>query len=192
MSIHGLESGNRLALGVPVGRRTNPSPGEPVSFTPRFVGFSGRSLLAVLAFLASTSSLQAQRGLGSGVAQIALIARVAPAAAFHGVSPTRGTVHAVGVKEARVTVRLSANTGYRLVVLGTGTEPNRPLARVWVRGADGRFQRLSPGSSVTVARGAHTAGEWDREVSYRIEAPASADPGQTLPVRYEIRIDPTI
>lgn len=63
------------------------------------------------------------------------------------------------VRETSVAVRLSANTGYQLIVRGTGS----PTSRVWVRATNGEFQELTAGSSVTVARDAHNAGRWERE-----------------------------
>jgi hypothetical protein len=69
--------------------------------------------------------------------------------------------------------------------------PRTPVAasHIWVRGVNGEFQELTAGSSVTVARGMHGAGEWDREVQYRIE---SAGDLNSLPVRYEIALNPQL
>jgi hypothetical protein len=86
-------------------------------------------------------------------------------------------------------VRMSANTGYQLVARGTGAASSR----IWVRAASGEFQELTAGSSVTVARDTHCAGQWEREVRYRIEGSDSNDDGSlALPVRYEIAINPTM
>jgi hypothetical protein len=62
-------------------------------------------------------------------------------------------------------------------------------SRIWVRGVNGEFQELTAGSSVTVARGTHAVGQWDREVQYRIE---SAGDLNSLPVRYEIALSPQL
>jgi hypothetical protein len=93
-------------------------------------------------------------------------------------------------RELSVAVKLSANTAYRLLVVGsyrtgTGTE------RILVRAEDGEFRALEPGQPVTVARGSHTAGQALVEVFYRIDADGTADAG-TLPVRYEIAVAPTL
>jgi hypothetical protein len=90
------------------------------------------------------------------------------------------------MREASVQVRFATNTGYRLVVSGGGTANG---SRVWVRAANGEYRELTPGVSVTVASGRRAAGEWEREVSYRIESAADV---VELPVRYEIVVDPTI
>jgi hypothetical protein len=50
---------------------------------------------------------------------------------------------------------------------------------------------LGSGSSVTVARGAGSAGEWERKVSYRMEAVSAEAPAE-LPVRYEIVVELTL
>jgi hypothetical protein len=93
------------------------------------------------------------------------------------------------VKDISVSVRLIANTGYRLVVVGTATATE---SRLWVRGADGDFQELRSGTAVTVARDTQSAGELEREVSYRTVPSAVEGVSQALPVRYEIRVDPAI
>jgi hypothetical protein len=61
-----------------------------------------------------------------------------------------------------------------------------------VRSAEGDFQELRSGTAVTVARDGRAAGEWEREVSYRTEMSATDDVTKALPVRYEIRVEPTI
>jgi hypothetical protein len=91
------------------------------------------------------------------------------------------------LREASVNVRFATNTSYRLVVLG-GRAANG--SRVWVRAASGEYKELTPGASVTVARGTRSAGQWEREVSYRIES--AAGDVVDLPVRYEIVVDATI
>jgi hypothetical protein len=144
-----------------------------------------RTMAALGVVLALPGVAQSQVGISSNVAQIALVAHVAPRGSIQGVSAERETGRMGSVREASVMVRVAANTGYQLVVRGT------PVAdsHIWVRGANGEFQELTAGSSVTVARGAHAAGEWDREVQYRIE---SAGDLNSLPVRYELAINPTL
>ena len=149
---------------------------------------------------ASAPALEAQVGLPSGAAQIALVARVTPRAALSQVrwsseTAIQGGTKDIAVKETAVRMRLSVNTGYRLVVLGaTGSATEaRPGSRLWVRDADGVFQELVPGGSVTVARDHRAGFEGDREVHYRVEGSESNDAAlQVLPVRYEIAINPTL
>lgn len=147
----------------------------------------GLATLALLA-LAGASSLEAQVGLSSGAAQVALVARSAPQASMHAVSRARETDRQGQMQNAAVSVRFSANSSYRLVVRGISAQPT---SRVWVRAVDGSYQEVVAGSSVTVARGENSASQFDREVSYRIESGA-VDGSVDLPVRYELVVDPTI
>ena len=152
--------------------------------------------LAALGVLAAAgpAALQAQIGLASGGAQIALIARVPLRASINVVGPAPETARRSVMSEGTVKLRLSANNGYRLVVVGT--DPVRssagPASRLWVRAENGRFEELKSGAVVTVVRGRHTAGEWEPEVSFRREAFGSIEGSDVLPVRYEVRIDPVI
>jgi hypothetical protein len=151
---------------------------------------NGRTLATLwVALVAAPPMLEAQVGLTSGMAQVALEARSAPRGSIQGVSSPRETGRNGSVRETSVTVRLSANTGYQLMVRGTGAGSSR----IWVRAVNGEFQELTAGSSVTVARNGHSAGQWDREVQYRIQSADAADINeQALPVRYEIAINPTM
>jgi hypothetical protein len=144
-----------------------------------------RTVVALGIVLALPAAAESQVGISSGVSQIALVAHIAPRGSIEGVSGQRETSRTGSVREASVMVRVAANAGYQLVVRGT------PVAasRIWVRGVNGEFQELTAGSAVTVARGAHAAGEWDREVQYRIE---SAGDLSSLPVRYEIALNPQL
>lgn len=138
---------------------------------------------------ASSSVAEAQVGLTSGMAQVALVARIPPRGSIEQVSSHRQTAATGTMREFSVTVRLSANTGYRLIVRGMGV----PTSPIWVRSADGTYQELRSGTSVTVARDSHCAGQWQREVRYRTEVTDSGDENpRALPVRYEIAIDPTL
>jgi hypothetical protein len=139
-----------------------------------------------LVLLALPRVLEAQVGLTSGMAQVTLVARVAPRGTIQGVSPQRETGNSGSVRESSVTVRLAANAGYQLIVRGTAT----PTSRIWVRSANGEFQELRAGSAVVVARDPRGGGEWERSVHYRIETSGNGAP--LLPVRYEIAIAPTI
>ena len=159
------------------------------------LGTIGRSLAAVgILAVAGPPLLQAQIGLASGAARIALIARVPPRASVDGVSPAQETVRRGTLREGSVKVRLSANTGYRLVVVGTApvSSKTEPASRLWVRAENGRFEELRSGAAVTVVRGQHAVAEWEPEVSFRSEASESLEGPHLLPVRYEVRIDPAI
>ena len=155
----------------------------------------GRSLatLAILALLGPAAG-HAQVGLASGSARIALIARVLPRVSVYGVSSARETARQSDVREETVTVRLSVNTGYRLVVVGTAPPGAQagPAPRLWVRAENGRFEEVRSGAVVTVVRSQRAVGECESDVSFRREAPESVEGRQLLPVRYELRIDPTI
>ena len=156
------------------------------------LGMIGRrvALLVVLAG-AGPATAQAQIGLTSAPVQVALIAWSSPRAAVSGVSAFRETARTGTSTEGTVTVSLSVNTGYRLVVVGTDPEGRRAAgSRVWVRADNGRFELISSGTRVTVLRGARGTGQ--PQVKFRTER---ADPDRTsvmLPVRYELRIDPAI
>ena len=159
------------------------------------LGMIGRRLVALgILATAAPAALQAQVGLASGSARITLIARVAPRGSISGVSPAQETARQGTMKEGTVTVRLAANTGYRLVVVGTApvSSNDQPASRVWVRAENGRFEELRSGTAVTVVRGHHADAASEPEVSFRSETSASGEGSQALPVRYEVRIDPTI
>lgn len=149
--------------------------------------------LGILA-LAGPADVRAQVGLASDAAHIALIARVAPRASITGVSPAQETVRRGNLREETVKVRLSANTGYRLMVVGTAPPSSKaePAPRLWVQCENGGFEELRSGAAVTVLRGRHAIAGWEPEVRFRSERPESVDGPQVLPVRYEVRIDPAI
>lgn len=153
------------------------------------IGCAGRGIVAVgLLVLAAPAPVQAQVGLASGAARITLVARVSPKASLGHVSPARETDRRGTVRDETVTVRLSANTGYRLVVVGTAPASSPSL---WVRVESGRFEEVRSGAAVTVIRGRHAVVEWEPELTFRSERSESAGP-HVIPVRYEVRIDPAI
>ena len=159
------------------------------------LGMIGRRLAALgILALAGPAALQAQVGLASGAGGIALVARVPSRASINGVRSTGEIARRGALREGTVKVRLSANTGYRLVVVGTApvSPPAEPVSRLWVRDENGRFEELRSGAAVTVVRGHHAGGGWEPEVSFRSEASESGEGPHLLPVRYEVRIDPTI
>jgi len=167
------------------------------------LGMIGRRLVALgILAMAAPAALQAQVGLASGSARITLIARAAPRASVNGVSPfaplragpAQETARQGTLREGTVKVRLAANTGYRLVVVGTApvSSNDQSASRLWVRAENGRFEELKSGTAVTVVRGHHADAASEPEVSFRSETSASGSHTDALPVRYEIRIEPTI
>lgn len=161
-----------------------------MAVSQRMINLVGRTMaLVALVAVVSPLTLEAQVGLRSGMAQVALVARVAPRGAIQGVSAQRETGRSGSVREASVMIRWSANTGYRLIVRGSGVQ----TSRIWVQASSGEFQELTAGSAVTVAQDSRRAGQWEREVRYRIEsADAATGDLAVLPVRYEIAINPTM
>lgn len=156
-------------------------------FQPRTLS---RTLAPILvAGLASAPPVAAQVGIASNVAQVAILVRVPLEASVHSVGPVVRSSSNGQVTEASVKMRLSINTAYRLVAVGL---PSPRAARTWVRSSTGEFQELAPGAKVTVAREPRTAGQSEREVSYRIESPAGNEQAESLPVRYEVVINPAI
>jgi hypothetical protein len=152
------------------------------------VGLSRQVLtraLSALGIVALPGIAQSQVGITSALSQIALVAHVPTRTSIQRVGAERETGRLGGIREASATLRISANTGYRLMVRAAGV----PASRIWVRAASGEFQELTAGSSVTVGRGTHSADQLEREVQYRIE---SAGDEKTLPVRYEIAISPQL
>jgi hypothetical protein len=149
------------------------------------------SAAILAALLACSSTVQAQQGLRSRSLQIALRARVPAHGALQSVGPAREVATIGELKQASVSLKLSANSGCRLVVLRSAGSINESHARIWVRNAKGDFEELKPGSGVTVARDRVFAGEDEREVRYMFDADAAGALDATaLPVRYEIRMDP--
>jgi len=172
------------------GSEADPHTGAYVSVA----GTIGRRLVALSILAVVPAALQAQIGLASGSARITLIARAAPGASINGVGPTQETARSGALREGTVKVRLSANTAYRLVVVGTDPVSSKAASasRLWVRAENGRFEELKSGAAVTVVRGHHADAASVPEVSFRSEMSASGSHTDVLPVRYEIRIEPTI
>jgi hypothetical protein len=148
----------------------------------------GRLLTTVtLLGVASTPGVEAQVGLSSHTAQIALVARVPLRASMPGMSSLLQTSRKDRVSEGSVMVRFTANTTYRLLVRGTDLHSS---SRVWVRSGPGDYTEVKAGQSVTLVHGEATGGPSEREVSYRIESDEEGVPG--LPLRYEVVIEPSI
>ena len=144
-------------------------------------------VLLTATFFAAAGSASAQVGLSSGTQQVALLVRVPPRASLLGVIPIREKVTG-SLRETSVRVRLTANTGYRLLVRVTATNG----ARVWVRATDGLFQELVVGTPVTVAQNHTGTEECEQEVNYRIQSESAAQPAPSLPMVYEIVVDPAL
>jgi hypothetical protein len=132
---------------------------------------------------------EAQVGLRSAPVQVALVARAAPHGAIHPLGDVRWTRLADGARAGTHVLRLSANTSYSLVVRGVH-QPGRG-SRTWVRAANGQFQEVTSGSSVTVAHGQGGSVELEHSIHYRMESTASGSPAR-LAVAYELRIAPTL
>lgn len=147
----------------------------------------------VAALLAWSGEAQAQVGLASRDAPISLVARVPAGAAMEEVSSARTIAVRGSIREAAVTVRLTSNSGYRLIVHGIRTEQHPSAAgRIWVLGVDGNFHQLVGGFPVTVAHEKQTAGESARDVVFRIEHSAELLEQQSVPVRYDVAVNPSM
>jgi hypothetical protein len=166
----------------------NLNPGDTVATSRLVRRLTQATLGGCFLLIAAPGGAHGQVGISSGLAQVALVARIAPRASIQGVSAQQET--AMGTRrDGSVTVSMSANSGYQLRVRATAAS----AARIWVRAANGEFQEVKVGSAVTVAKDAQCAGQWEREVQYRIEGQAGgAAPSAPLPVLYEIAVSPTL
>jgi hypothetical protein len=145
-----------------------------------------RTAIIGIALASLAGRADAQVGLTSGTARVTLVARTAQEGSIQSVSRVSGGENAPYA--STLAVRMSANTGYRLMVRAV---PSAATGRIWVRTSTGEFQELQPGSSVTVAREAESAGASEQQVQYRIDSPPGAQAGD-VPVRLELRLDPVI
>jgi hypothetical protein len=163
-----------MAQWVPMGSRVHSLE------IPLGVARHARRLAGVwLGVLAGPGILEAQAGFAPSLAEVQLVARVAPRGTIESVGPEVETGRRGPLREVLVMVALSANTGYRLVVVRTDAPPVMPAGRapqLWVRALDGKFQALDAGKPVVVARGGQTAGQWVREVGYKMEEGDSFPP----------------
>ena len=148
----------------------------------------GRRVLVLGVLLAMPQAVEAQGGISSGIAQVALVARALPSGSVRSVSGERVTGRIGSLRESAVTLETTSNNGYSLVVRGAA---QLGAASVWVRALDGQFQELKSGASVTVAQELHGAGHLERQVQYRIDS-SVGNGSAALPVYYELRINPTI
>jgi hypothetical protein len=155
--------------------------------TARSLGVYSVALI-LLGLVSSIGTAEAQVGIRSGLSQVGLIARRAPEGSIQAVTPAQQAGRMGQLVEASTTLRLSANSEYQLTVRGLGTASER----IWVRDVNGAYQKLTGGASITVARGSHTNGQWEREVQYRVEVGQGDQLAGPLPVLYEMRINPVM
>ena len=150
----------------------------------------GRLAIAglVLGFLTFGRSAEAQVGIQSGLAKVDLVARSLPHGSLEAWGGEGSTRRVGTLREGTLTLRISTNHGYSLVVRGT---PQARAARTWVRSAAGEFQEVTPGSPVTVARDQSGNLNLEQAVEYRVESTTAGEPAG-LPVSYELRIAPTL
>lgn len=166
----------------------NLNPGDTVTTSRLIRRLTQATLGGCFLLIAAPRGAQGQVGITSGMAQVALVARIAPRGSIQGVSAQRETTTGT-LRNGSVTVNVSANSGYQLRVRGTAAS----ASRIWVRAVSGEFQEVKAGSAVTVAKDAQCAGQWEREVQYRIESQnGEAGTSAPLPVLYEIAISPTL
>jgi len=128
-----------------------------------------------------------QVGLVSQAVQVTLVARAAPS----GRLPRPGEIRQVrrgGVRETAALVRLSTNSGYRLLVKRLGGAGSR----IWVKSATGEFQELTANAPVTVVSQPRGGGEEQWEVQFRQEESERGEPAAALPVRYDLVLSPTL
>jgi hypothetical protein len=154
------------------------------------------ALALFMGFLAWPGEIQGQVGILSRAAQVGLVATAPVRASMPGVSRLREG-HAIGsLRQGAVSVRLSSNGGFRLIVRGIGDANGaRPHAgsRVWVRAVDGQFHEVKAGSAFIVARQDQQGGDYQPEVQYRIESSTSdREATRVLPVRYEVAVNPVL
>ncbi len=94
------------------------------------------------------------------------------------------------MREETVKVRLSANTGDRLMVVGTASLSSKaePAPRLWVQSENGGFEELRSGAAVTVLRGCHAIAGWEPgEVSERASRISRRAPGPSGTLRGQDR-----
>ena len=157
-------------------------------------GRIGTAAVFIAVLLVPAERAEAQVGLASRESRVSLVARV-PSGASMVASLPRVLGERGAVSEASVTVRLAGNSGYRLLVHRTA--PQRAAGtgnrgRIWVQGLDGTFHELQENSPVTVALDQSHTGELERDIVYRFETSGPADGMVSLPVRYEIAVNPTL
>jgi hypothetical protein len=153
-----------------------------------------KAAFILAALLALPMRAEAQVGLASRPSQVALIARVPAGASLQADSP-RLLGNEGSVRTAKVSVRLISTSGYRLLVHGTahqGDTRSDRSGRIWVQGVDGLFHELQENSPVTVARDRNRAGEFQQEVVFHLENSGPAAEMTSLPVRYEIVVNPIL
>ena len=124
----------------------------------------GAAILLALAGAAGTASAQQA---ASGF--IVLRATVLPRLQILAISPKEVQVDAAGVRQTVETIEVEGNLAYRVSVrLGNDGAWSDPNSRILIRNAQGRYEELRAGGSVTVADAEH--GRHQHEVVCRVEA----------------------
>lgn len=145
------------------------------------------SAIALLS-LGAARQVAAQQ-VTSAVARVQLTAVVPPRVAIDPSSaPVRIIRRGTGT-EVVTGVGASANTGYELVVYRTDAAAPEASARIWVATDRGGLEELSGGHAVVAARGMGPDGGATGTVRLRMEG---EPPANELPVRYELRVAPTL
>jgi hypothetical protein len=142
--------------------------------------------LLALALLVFTRSAAAQVGLASSPARITLVAQAPARASIEEAAIAQSRVGAM--QETTLTVHLAANSSYRLVVRGTGSDGRR----VWVRAADGAYHPLVRGATVTVLQERRAGKVGEQKIWYRTESDSTHLSDPSPPLRYEVVVDPVL
>jgi hypothetical protein len=146
-----------------------------------------RGILALGLVSALAGRATAQVGLTSGLAQVTLAARAPVQGSIQDVLTQPGIGLPNGGSQGSITLRMSANSGYRLVVRGTGRSEG---VRIWFRSAAGEMREVTEGAAIVLVDDVHPSGIAERRVEYRVEG--AGEGSDRLPVRYELEISPTL
>jgi hypothetical protein len=146
-----------------------------------------RAVLVVGLIAAGAGRSEAQIGLSSGVAQVVLMARAPVQGSIQGLFSEPGIGLPGGSSQGRITLHLSANTGYRLLARATDHSGG---TRIWLRSVNGKMEEVTEATAVIVVDDAHPRGIAERRVEYRVDG-VVGEPDQ-LPVRYELQIKPVL
>jgi hypothetical protein len=145
-------------------------------------------LLVALLALGLAARAEAQVGLTSGIAQVGLIARAPLQGTIEGLETHGGIGLSSSQGNESITLRLSSNSGYRLIVRGSGVRSEE--LRIWFRSVAGELEEITDGSAVVVADGSKTTGITERKVEYRVEGVTKDS--EPLPVYYELQVSPSL
>jgi hypothetical protein len=146
-----------------------------------------RALLFVGLIAAGAGRSEAQIGLSSGVARVVLMARAPVQGSIQGILSEPGIGLSSAGSQGRITLQVSANTGYRLLVRATDRSGG---SRIWLRSVNGKMEEVTEATAVIVVDDAHPTGVAERRVEYRVDG--VVDEPDQLPVRYELQINPVL